>query len=108
MSVVAVDPSKQGNHIGSALVQYGIDLCNQTGLPLYLESSPAAYKMYQKLGFETLPEKVVHKAEVLDMPTDVEVPLMVRMPTQAGSMTFEEWRRRGFPPFQCEKSNNIT
>lgn len=93
--VVAVRPDRQGQKAGAALVQWGIDTSNETGLPLYFEASPSTYKLYEKMGFETLPEKVVHKAEDVGTDADVEVPLMVRMPSSAG-ITFEEWRQRGF------------
>lgn len=51
------------------------------------------------MGFELLKENVVHKAEVLGTPTDVTVPLMIRMPSAAGGMSFEEWRSQGYPKF---------
>lgn len=84
------------------MVQWCLGLANMMGLPAYVESSPSVYKLYAKMGLEILPEKVIHKAEVLGTSNDIEVPLMVYMPVQAGGMTFAEWRQRGFPPFPGE------
>jgi hypothetical protein len=70
-----------------------------TGLPVYFESSPSTVNLYKKAGFELLSEKIVHKAETLGTPSDIEVPLMVKMPSVAAGMTFEEWRRNGYPAF---------
>lgn len=52
------------------------------------------------MGFETLKEKIVHKAEVLGTETDIEVPLMVKMPSAAKGMTFDEWREKGYPAWE--------
>jgi len=49
------------------------------------------------MGFERLNESVIHKAEVLGTTSDIEVPLMVKMPSCAGGMTFDEWRTAGYP-----------
>ena len=88
---MAVDPKHQGRKAGMALLQWGLDLADRTGLPLYLEASPSTAGMYDKAGFERLSETVVHKAELMGTETDIEVPLMVRMPACAGGMTFKEW-----------------
>lgn len=71
----------------------------QAGLPLYFESSPSTVNLYKKMGFELLPETIVHKAEVLGTETDIEVPLMVKMPSAAGGLTFGQWRKNGYPEF---------
>jgi hypothetical protein len=63
---------------------------------VYLESSPTTQGLYHKLGFEFLNEKIVHKAAVLGTDTDIEVPLMVRMPSFA-KLDFYEWREQGYP-----------
>ncbi|PNY24500.1 Acyl-CoA N-acyltransferase [Tolypocladium capitatum] len=97
--LIAVDPKHQGRGAGTLLVQWGIEMGDLIGLPVYCESSPTAVSLYKKLGFEILPEKIVHKAEVLGTETDIEVPLMVKMPSTAGGLTFDEWRRAGYPDF---------
>jgi hypothetical protein len=55
--------------------------------------------LYKKMGFTILKEKIVQKKEVLNTDADIEVPLMVRMPSFAG-MTFYEWRERGYPALE--------
>ncbi|GJN67697.1 GCN5-related N-acetyltransferase (GNAT) domain-containingprotein [Purpureocillium lilacinum] len=93
--VIAVDPKHQGRKAGALLVQWGIQMGELAGLPVYFESSPSTVNLYKKMGFEVLPEKIVHKAEVLGTESDIEVPLMVKLPSSAKGMTFDEWRRQG-------------
>lgn len=81
------------------LVQWGMDLGERAGLPVYFESSPSTVGLYTKLGFELLDEKIIHKAEVLGTENDIEVPLMIRMPSLAGGMSFTEWKAKGYPEF---------
>lgn len=94
-----MDPKHQGRKAGQLLVQWGMQMGELAGLPLYFESSPSTVNLYKKMGFELLPEKIVHKAEVLGTKTDIEVPLMVKMPSVAGGVTFEEWRQKGYLEF---------
>lgn len=96
---MGVDPVHQGRKAGAALLNWGIDLGERTGLPLYFESSPSTVRMYEKAGFERLDETIVHKAEVMGTKEDIEVPLMVRMPSAAKGMTFREWRAKGYPEY---------
>ncbi|KAK5995480.1 putative acyltransferase SID5 [Cladobotryum mycophilum] len=97
--VIGIDPEHQGRKAGALLVQWGMDLGERAGLPVYFESSPTTVGLYKKMGFELLEEKIVHKAEVLGTENDIEVPLMVRMPSLAGGMSFNEWRDEGYPDF---------
>lgn len=80
--VFAVHPQHQKRGAGKALVQFVIDMAETTGLPVYLESTQSSMGLYEKLGFQRLPQSVVHKAEVLGTATDCEVPLMVKHPKQ--------------------------
>lgn len=48
------DPPFQRRGMGSALVQYGNQLANQAGLPIFLQGSPYGYPIYSKYGFETV------------------------------------------------------
>ncbi|KAK5655206.1 hypothetical protein OQA88_6105 [Cercophora sp. LCS_1] len=98
--VMGVDPKHQGRGAGLAVLKLAFSLSEQTGLPLYFEASPTIVKMYEKFGCERLSEKIVHKAETLGLDEDIEVPLMVRMPSIAKGMTFAEWRERGYPKFE--------
>ncbi|KAF1812370.1 hypothetical protein P152DRAFT_33596 [Eremomyces bilateralis CBS 781.70] len=95
--VIGVTPEHQGRRGGVLLTEWGMELAERSGVPLYFESSPSTLAFYQKLGFETLSEKIVHKKELLGTENDIEVPLMVKMPSAAGGMTFEEWRAKGYP-----------
>ncbi|KAF6820122.1 GNAT family [Colletotrichum plurivorum] len=97
--VIAVDPKHQGKKVGALWCKWGMELSDSLGIPLYFESSPSTYKLYEKMGYETLDEKIVHKAELVDSDTDDVVPLMVKMPACANGMTFKEWRAAGYPPF---------
>ncbi|KAI1124877.1 putative GNAT family acetyltransferase [Nemania abortiva] len=98
--VIAVDPKYQGRRAGAAFCEWALDVGNRSSLPVYFESSPSTVDLYKKMGFELLPETIVHEAEVLGTATDIEVPLMVKMPSAAGTMTFEEWRSSSYPSFQ--------
>jgi GNAT superfamily N-acetyltransferase len=95
-NVIAVDPAHQGRKAGKALIEWGDDLCEKTGMPIYLEATPDTFELYEKMGYEVLKEKVVHKAAVLGAGKDVEVPLMVKMPSYA-KINFEQWRKAGYP-----------
>ncbi|HKX84367.1 MAG TPA: GNAT family N-acetyltransferase, partial [Pyrinomonadaceae bacterium] len=39
LPMIGVDPSQQGNGVGSALMEYALVSCDREGLPAYLESS---------------------------------------------------------------------
>lgn len=95
--VIGIDPRHQGRKAGALLVQWGLDLGERAGLPVYFESSPSTVGLYKKMGFELLDEKITHKAEVLGTEQDIEVPLMVKMPSLAGGMSFAEWKSKGYP-----------
>ena len=72
----------------------------KTGLPIYCESSPTTFKLYLKFGFQVLEEKLIHSKDVLGTEEDIVVPLMVKMPTAARGISFEEWRERGYPSWE--------
>ncbi|KAK2048084.1 acetyltransferase [Colletotrichum somersetense] len=101
--VIAVDPKHQGRKAGATWCKWGMDLSDSLGIPMYFESSPSTYQLYNKMGYETLNEKIVHKAELIGTAEDIEVPLMVKMPACAGGMTFKEWRGAGYSPFSQDK-----
>lgn len=97
--VIAIDPKSQGRRAGAALLEWGIDLCERSRLPVYFEASPTVVELYKKMGFELLRETVVHKAEVLGTDSDITIPLMVRMPSAAKGLGFYEWKEQGYPRF---------
>ena len=51
MTFVCTDPSFQGKGAGSLLTQKVQEAAGTANLPVYLESTVGAVKMYEKLGF---------------------------------------------------------
>ncbi|KAK1969010.1 acyl-CoA N-acyltransferase [Colletotrichum sublineola] len=98
--VVAVKPEHQRRGAGALLTKWGLDMAELAGLPVYLESSEEGFGLYKRLGFEVLKEKIVHRAGLVGAEKDVEVPLMVKMPSAAKGLSFEECRAQGYPPFK--------
>ncbi|KAJ5561976.1 hypothetical protein N7535_003561 [Penicillium sp. DV-2018c] len=88
---VAVHPDYQGKGVGARLMQWGVDVAEQLSLPIYLESTVEGVPLYRKLGFQTLSEGIVFKPEITRIDKEVRAPLMVKMPTAMGDMTFEDW-----------------
>lgn len=88
---VAVHPDYQGKGVGAQLMQWGINMAEQLNLPIYLESTVEGVPLYLKLGFQTLSEGIVFRPEITRANKEVKAPLMVKMPTAATDMTFEEW-----------------
>lgn len=55
--MIGVEPFHHGKGIGGALLAHTLALCDQAGLPAYLESSnPRNISLYQRHGFETIGE----------------------------------------------------
>ena len=55
LSMIGVDPSRQGQGLGSALLKAGLQRCDEEGLPAYLESSsPKNVPLYERHGFEVI------------------------------------------------------
>lgn len=55
LSMIGVDPSRQGQGLGSALLKAGLARCDAEGLPAYLESSsPKNVPLYERHGFEVI------------------------------------------------------
>jgi len=53
LSMIGVDPSRQGQGLGAALLKEGLKRCDAEGLPAYLESSsPKNVPLYERHGFE--------------------------------------------------------
>ena len=84
--VVAVHPDFQCRGIGKLLVEYGMKIASQANLPIYVESSRDAIRLYEKLGFRWLKERPVHKSfDLCPRNTngdqgDHEIPLLVWIP----------------------------
>ncbi|MFL5295056.1 MAG: GNAT family N-acetyltransferase [Phenylobacterium sp.] len=55
LSMLGVDPARQGRGLGSALLRHTLAICDSEGLPAYLESSnPKNVPLYERFGFEVI------------------------------------------------------
>ncbi|KAF1363148.1 acyl-CoA N-acyltransferase [Lizonia empirigonia] len=72
--VIAVHPDAQRKGIGELLVEYGKKIALQANLPIYVESSRAAIRLYEKSGFRWLKERSNDEQE------NHEIPLLVWLP----------------------------
>ncbi|KAI0414030.1 acyl-CoA N-acyltransferase [Xylaria grammica] len=98
LPTIAVHPDYQRRGAGRLLMQWGIAVAESLGLPIYLESTGPGNSLYQAMGFDKLTHaQIIHKAEVTGSLEDTEIPLMVRMPSKAKEMIFEEWAEKGYP-----------
>ncbi|KOV97981.1 acetyltransferase [Streptomyces sp. NRRL B-1140] len=60
--MIGVAPGRQGEGLGTALIESVLDRCDREALPAYLEASSArSRKLYERLGFELV-------GPVLDLP----------------------------------------
>lgn len=75
---LAVDPEFKGKGIASKLVEWGTDKADADGLPAYLESSPAAAGVYERLGF-----KVQKRLNILKNDENHSMPVMLRAPVKS-------------------------
>lgn len=95
---MATHPKYQRKGIGRLLLQWGIDVAEQLGLPMYLESSDAGLPLFKKAGFEMLAdEKLVYKASATGQKADKEVPVMVKLPSKANGLSFRDWANKEYP-----------
>jgi ribosomal protein S18 acetylase RimI-like enzyme len=57
LSMIGVDPARQGRGLGSALLRHTLAICDADGALAYLESSnPKNVPLYERHGFEVLGE----------------------------------------------------
>ncbi|KAL6712230.1 hypothetical protein ACN47E_000107 [Coniothyrium glycines] len=61
--VIAVDPKFQRRGIGELLFNYGTNIAHQAQLPIYIESSAEAVRLYEKMGCKKLKERTIHRAD---------------------------------------------
>jgi ribosomal protein S18 acetylase RimI-like enzyme len=55
LSMIGVDPARQGRGLGSALLRHTLALCDAEGAAAYLESSnPKNISLYERHGFEVI------------------------------------------------------
>lgn len=58
--MIGVAPGRQGEGLGTALVEHVLDRCDREGRPAYLEASNARSRaLYRRLGFSTLQDRVL-------------------------------------------------
>ncbi|AVH56578.1 MULTISPECIES: GNAT family N-acetyltransferase [Streptomyces] len=75
--MIAVAPERQGEGLGTELIQSVLDRCDREGLPAYLEASNArSRKLYERLGFDLV-------GRPLDLPGGPQMWPMWRAPQQA-------------------------
>lgn len=75
--MIGVAPGRQGEGLGTALIESVLDRCDREGLPAYLEASSArSRKLYERLGFEL-------SGPVLDLPDGPAMWPMWREPRTA-------------------------
>jgi GNAT superfamily N-acetyltransferase len=66
LPLIAVDPTRQGQGIGGALMRHALARCDREGTAAYLESSnPRNIPLYQRHGFEILGRIQVGSSPVL-------------------------------------------
>ena len=57
LPLIGVEPSRQGQGLGSALLRTSLSRCDADGLPAYLEScNPKNQPLYERHGFEAIGE----------------------------------------------------
>jgi ribosomal protein S18 acetylase RimI-like enzyme len=84
--VMAVHPDFQRKGVGELLFRFGMNTAQQTKLPIYIESSKEARRLYEKMGCRRLKERPTHKAKDRSPETvngtedDQEVALFVWIP----------------------------
>ncbi|MGH3823481.1 MAG: GNAT family N-acetyltransferase [Pseudonocardiaceae bacterium] len=55
LSMIGVDPARQGRGYGSALLRHGLKTCDAQGVPAYLEATSERNKpLYERHGFEAI------------------------------------------------------
>jgi ribosomal protein S18 acetylase RimI-like enzyme len=80
LSALGVDPERQGEGVGTALLRPVLDRCDRDGTPAYLETAVARnVLLYERLGFGVVEE--------VDLPgTDIHGWLMVRKPRASAAV----------------------
>ncbi len=55
LPLIGVDPARQGQGLGSALLKHALEIIDQNALPAFLESSnPRNISLYERYGFEVV------------------------------------------------------
>jgi GNAT superfamily N-acetyltransferase len=65
LSALGVEPTRQGEGTGTALVQPVLDRCDREGIPAYLETAAARnVLLYERLGFDVVEEMDLPRSDV--------------------------------------------
>jgi ribosomal protein S18 acetylase RimI-like enzyme len=65
LSALGVEPRRQGEGIGTALLRPVLELADRAGVPAYLETAVARnVLLYERLGFEVVEELVLPRTDV--------------------------------------------
>ena len=65
LSALGVEPDRQGEGIGTALMQPVLDRCQRDGIPAYLETATARnVLLYERLGFDVVEELTLPNTDV--------------------------------------------
>ena len=51
LTFVGTDPQHERRGAATSLIRWGLDKCAREGIPAYLESTPNAASIYERLGF---------------------------------------------------------
>lgn len=65
LSVLGVDPDRQGEGLGTALLAPVLELCDAERIPAYLETAVARnVLLYERLGFDVVEEMVLPRTDI--------------------------------------------
>jgi GNAT superfamily N-acetyltransferase len=65
LSALGVEPERQGEGVGTALMQPVLDRCQRDGIPAYLETATARnVLLYERLGFDVVEELTLPNTDV--------------------------------------------
>ena len=54
LTFIGTDPQHERRGAATALIQWGLDRCCESGAPAYLESTLDAVSLYERLGFKIM------------------------------------------------------
>lgn len=63
LQILVTVPEFQGRGVGTLLLQEGLRMADQAGLPAWLEASAKGRRLYRKLGFNDVEDIVIDLSE---------------------------------------------
>ncbi|KAI0007006.1 acyl-CoA N-acyltransferase [Xylariaceae sp. FL0662B] len=96
---LGVHPYYQHRGVSYTLMRWGLDVADKLELPTYVECSDHDEVSFnERMGFEVITdERVIYRSKDTGMKEDIEVTLIVKMPSKAQGMSFREWADKGYP-----------